>query len=113
VEDGEKGRVWLLEAQQLNQDSIENTVVTVGLYCGSNNNPTLKQFVDTLKTIIIISGLAFSGLHGTNCKDGNIGLLNDLHSSFSAFAASPFNPSINHGRANPSDFSMISMFWSK
>jgi hypothetical protein len=67
----------------------------------------VRQFVDNLKISIIISGLAFSGLHDTNCKDDNIGLLDDLHSSFSASDASPFNPSTNQGRANPSDFPRI------
>jgi hypothetical protein len=65
------------------------------------------QFVDALKTSINISGLVFRGLHATNCKDDNIALLDDLHSSFGATHASPFNPSTNHGRANSDDVPRI------
>ena len=38
------------------------------LHCGSNNNPSLGQFVDALKTVNI-NGLAYRSLYGTNCED--------------------------------------------
>ena len=37
------------------------------LHCGSNNNPTVGQFVDALKTSII-NGLAYTGLRNANCE---------------------------------------------
>jgi hypothetical protein len=91
----------------MNQDFLENTVAAISLYCGSNNNPIARQFVDTLKTSIIISGLAFRGLLGTNCKDDNIVLLEDLYSSLSASDSSSFNLSTYQGRVNHSDLSRI------
>ena len=42
-----------LETQNLNQDLLQNTSGVIRLHCGSNNNPTVGQFVDALKTIII------------------------------------------------------------
>ena len=42
-----------LEARNLNQDPLENTLGVIRLHCGSNNNPTVGQFVDALKTSII------------------------------------------------------------
>jgi hypothetical protein len=74
------------------------------LYCGSNDNPTVGQFVDALKTSII-NGLAFRGLQGTNCKDDGTALLDDLHSFLRASNASPPNPSTSHSRENPDDVS--------
>jgi len=47
-----------LETRNLNQDPLENTLGAICLYCGSNSNPTVGQFVGALKTSII-SGLAF------------------------------------------------------
>jgi hypothetical protein len=35
---------------RLNQDLLENTFGALLLHCGSNNNPTVGQFVDALKT---------------------------------------------------------------
>jgi len=37
------------------------------LHCRSNNNPSVGQFVDALKTVI--SGLACRGLLNPNCED--------------------------------------------
>ena len=54
-----------LETQSLNQDPLENTFGITRLHCGSNNNPTVGQFVDALKTSII-NGLPYTGLHNAN-----------------------------------------------
>jgi hypothetical protein len=63
--------------RSLNQDPLENTFGAVYSYCGSNNNPTVGQFVDALKTNII-SGHAFRGLCGINCEDDGATLLDNL-----------------------------------
>jgi hypothetical protein len=41
-----------LETQSLNQDPLENTFVVIRLHCSSNNNATVRKFVDALKTSI-------------------------------------------------------------
>jgi hypothetical protein len=51
-----------LDTRRLNQDLLEYTFGVIHVHCGSNNNPTVGQFVDALKTSII-SGLAYAGLH--------------------------------------------------
>jgi hypothetical protein len=63
-----KAGVQCLHTRNLNQDPLENTFRAIRPYCGSNNNPTVGQFVDALKTSII-NGIAFRGLCETNCKD--------------------------------------------
>jgi len=50
-----------LDTRSLNQGPLQNTFGVTRLHCGSNNNPTVGQFVDALKTSII-SGLAYTGL---------------------------------------------------
>jgi hypothetical protein len=40
-----------LETRSLNQDPLENTFGVIRFHCGSNNNPTVGEFVDALKTI--------------------------------------------------------------
>jgi len=45
------------ETRNLNQDALENTFGAIPLQCGANNNPSVGQFVDALKTVII-KGLA-------------------------------------------------------
>ena len=55
-----------LETWSLNQDPLENTFGVIHLHCGSNNNPTVGQFVDALKTSII-NGLAYKGLLNAKC----------------------------------------------
>jgi len=56
-----------LETQSLNQYPLENTFGVIHLHCGSNNNPSVGQFVDSLKTSII-SGLVHTCLHNANCE---------------------------------------------
>jgi hypothetical protein len=83
-----------LETRSLNQDSFKNTFGVIHLHCGSNNNPIVGQFVDSLKTSIIY-GLAYTGLE-TEADDTE--LLNNLHSSLKKSRASPPNPSTSHCR---------------
>jgi hypothetical protein len=49
-----------LDTRNLNQGALENTFDAIRLHCGSNNNPS-----DALKTVII-NGLAYRSLYGTN-----------------------------------------------
>jgi hypothetical protein len=93
-----------LQTRNLNQDPLENTFGVIRSYCGSNDDPTVGQFIDALKTSII-NGLSFRGLHGTNCKDDGTTLLDDLHSFLRASDASPLNSTTCHGRENPDDVS--------
>lgn len=84
-----------LETRRLNQDPLENTFGAIRLHCGSNNNPTVGQFVDALKTSII-NGLAFRGLRGTNCEEDGVSLLDNLHSLLRGPDASTPDPSTSH-----------------
>ena len=68
-----------LETRSLNQDPLENTFGVIHLHCGSNNNPTVEQFVDALKTSII-NGLVYTGLHNANCEGVDTEPLDNLHS---------------------------------
>jgi len=85
-----------LETRNLNQDPLENTFGVIRLHCGLNNNPTVGQFVDGLKTSII-SGLAFRDLRNTNCEDDKTALLDNLHSFLEESDASVPHPSTNNG----------------
>jgi len=67
------------------------------LHCGSNNNPTLGQFVDGLKASII-NGLAYTDLHNANCEGDDIEILDNLHTFLKEYHASSPNPSASHGR---------------
>jgi len=85
-----------LETRNLNQDPLENTFGVIRLQCGSNNNPTVGQFVDALKTSII-NDLAFRDLRNTNCEDDEAELLDNLHSFLEESDASLPHPLKNHG----------------
>ena len=74
MENVEKCRFNYLETQSLNQDPLENTFGVIRLHCGSNNNKTVGQFVDALKTSII-NGLAYTGLRNANCEGDDTELL--------------------------------------
>jgi hypothetical protein len=50
-------------ARNLNQDPFVNTFGAILLYCCSNDNTTVGQFVDAQNNV-----LAFRGLCGSNCK---------------------------------------------
>jgi len=92
VEGVERGRF----PRNLNQDLLENTFGVIHLHCGSNNNPSVGQFVDALKPSIINS-LAFRDLRNTNCEDDKTELLDNMHSFLEESDASLPHPSTNHG----------------
>jgi hypothetical protein len=84
-----------LETRNLNQDALENTFGAILLYCGSNNNPTVGQFVDALKTVII-NGLAYRILCCPNFEGDGASLLDKLHSFLKPSNASSTSPSTSH-----------------
>ncbi|XP_033609559.1 uncharacterized protein LOC111870082 isoform X2 [Cryptotermes secundus] len=86
-----------LHTRNLNQDPLEDTFGAIHLNCGSNNNPTVGQSVDALKTSII-NGLAFRVLGGTNCEDDGATLLDNLHSFLREPEAASQNSSTSHGK---------------
>jgi len=69
----EEHKFIFLETRNLNQDALENTFCPSRLHCGSNNNPSVGQFVDALKTVII-NDLAYRSLYDSNCEDDGAGL---------------------------------------
>jgi len=91
----EEQKFKYLETRNLNQDALENTFSATGLNCGSNNNPSVGQFVDSLKTVII-NGLAYRSLHGTNCEDDDASLLDKLYSFLKPSNATSTSPSISY-----------------
>jgi hypothetical protein len=84
-----------LETRCLNQDPLENTFGVIHLHCGSNNNPTVGQFVDAIKTSII-NGLAYTGLHSANCEGDDTELLDNLHSFLTECHGISPNPSTSY-----------------
>jgi len=92
----EECKFQFLETRNLNQDPLENTFGTIYLHCGSNNNPSVGQFVAVLQTIII-NGLAYRSLCGTNCVDDDgASLLDKLYAIFKPSSASSTSPSTSH-----------------
>jgi hypothetical protein len=85
-----------LETRSLNQDPLENTFGVIRLHCGSNNNPTVGQFVEALNTSII-NGFAYAGLRNANCEGDDTELLDNLHSFLKESCVSRPNLSTNHG----------------
>jgi len=73
---------------------LENTFGAICLHCGSNNNPSIGQFV-------IISGLALRGL--LNCEDHGATLLDNLHSCLKPSVVSSPSQSISHDRETTDD----------
>ena len=65
------------------------------MHCGSKNNPSVGQFVDALKAIII-NGLAYRSLYGTNCEDDGAPLLGKLHSFLKPSNVSSNSPLTSH-----------------
>jgi hypothetical protein len=86
-----------LETRSLNQDPLENTFGVIRLHCGSNNNPTVGQFVGALKTSII-NGFAYTGLRNASCEGDDTEFLDNLHSLLKESSASRPNPFTSHGR---------------
>jgi len=76
------------------------------LHCRSNNNPSVGQFVDALKTVII-SGLACRGLLNPNSDDDGATLLDNLHSCVKTSAVSSPSQSISHDRETTDDAAYI------
>ena len=93
----EEKKFKYLETQNLNQDVLENTFGVIHLHCRSNNNLSVGQFVDSLKTVII-SGLACRGLLDPNCEDDGATLLDNLHSCLKPSVVSSPSQSISHDR---------------
>jgi len=91
----EEHKFQFLETRNLNQDALENTFGAIRLHCGSNSNPSVGQFVDALKTVII-NGLAYRSLCGPNCEDDGASLLDKLHSFLKPSDASSTSPSTSH-----------------
>jgi len=91
----EKHKFKFLGTTNLNQDALENTFGAIPLHCGSNNNPSVGQFVDALKTVII-NGLAYRSIFGTNCEDDGASLLGKLHSFLKPSNATSTSPSTSH-----------------
>jgi len=91
-------RFKYLETQNLNQDALENTFGAICLHCGSNNNPSVGQFVDAPKTVII-NGLACRGLLDPHCEDDGATLLDNLHSFLKpSSVSSPVSQQVMTGR---------------
>ncbi|XP_056639577.1 uncharacterized protein LOC130447009 [Diorhabda sublineata] len=71
--------VKTLKTKCINQDGLENLFGNIRAGCGSNENPTVTQFIGSLKTQII-NGLTNQGLKGTNCEEDELTLLSNLRS---------------------------------
>jgi hypothetical protein len=86
-----------LETRNLNQDALENTSGAIHFHCGCKNNPSVGQFVNALKTVII-NGRAYRGLLDLNCEDDGAILLDNLHSFLKPSSVSSPSQSISHDR---------------
>jgi hypothetical protein len=102
----EEKKFKYLEIRNLNQDALENTFGAILLHCGSNYNPTVGQFVDALKTVII-NGLAYRGLVNPNCKDDGATLLENLHSFLKPSSVFSPSPLTSHDRETTDDVPFI------
>ena len=87
----EKHKLKCFETRNLNQDALENTFGAIRLHYSSNNNQSVGQFVDSLKTVII-NGLAYRSLYGTDCEDDGASHLDKLHSFLKPSNASSTSP---------------------
>jgi hypothetical protein len=63
-----KADFMFLYTWNLNQDRLQNTSGAICSYCGLNNHPVVRHFIDAQKTSII-NDLAYRGLCGTNCEN--------------------------------------------
>jgi hypothetical protein len=93
----EEKKFKYFETRNLNQDALGNTFGAIRFHCGSNNNPTVGQFVDALKTVVI-HGLAYRGLLDLNCEDDGASLLDNLQSFLRPSSVSSPSPSTGHER---------------
>jgi hypothetical protein len=97
-----RGEFKCLHTQNLNQDPFRTRFEPIRSYCGSDDNPTVGQFVDALKTSIT-SGLDFRGLCVSNYEDGGVILLDNLQSLLRTPDASSPNVSTSHGKKTRDD----------
>jgi hypothetical protein len=84
------------------QNPLENTFRAIRSYSSSNNNPTVGQFVDTLKTGSI-NGLACRSVQGSNCEDDGATLMDNPQSLFRVPDVSQPNPFTSNGTENSHD----------
>ena len=84
-----------LEIRNLHQNGLENTSGSIHWHCVSNNNPSVGQFADALKTVII-NGLAYRSLYGTNCEDDGASLLGKLYLFLKPSNALSTSPPTSH-----------------
>lgn len=68
-----------LKPRSLNQDPLENLFGNVRYGCGCNDNPTVQQFIASLKTQLL-NGLANQAFKSKNCEDDDHTLLSNLQS---------------------------------
>jgi hypothetical protein len=104
----EEKKLKYLETRNQNQDAFENTFVAIRLHCGSNNNPSVGQFVDALKTGIV-NGIAYRGLLDPNSEDDGAALLDNLHSFLMSPSVSSPSQSTSHDRETTYDVHTLLM----
>ena len=102
----EEEKFKCLETQNLNLNGLQNTFGAVRLHCGSNNNPSVGQSVDALKTVTI-SGLACRSLLNPNSEDDGATLLDNLHSCLKPSVVSSPSQLISHDRETTDDVPYI------
>jgi hypothetical protein len=93
----EEKKFRILETLNLNQDTLKNTFGAICLHCGANNNPSVRQYVDALKTVII-SCLTCRGLLDPNYEGDGATLLDNLHSFLKPFCVPSPSPLTGHDR---------------
>jgi len=79
---------------------LENTFGAIRLHCRSNNNPSVGQSVDALKT-------ACRGLLNPNCEDDGAILVDNLHPCLKPSVVSSPSQSISHDRQTTDDVPYI------
>ena len=72
------------------------------MHCESNNNPSVGQFVDALKTVII-NGIAYRGLLDPNSGDDGATLLDNMHSFLKSSSVSSPSQLTSHDRETTDD----------
>lgn len=80
--------VKTLSTRRLNQDPLENCFGCIRYHCGSNNNPTIGQFISGIKTAILNNLRYISPKQ--NCAD-DMAVLNDNFKIFLLCAEEPCN----------------------
>jgi hypothetical protein len=83
-------------------DPLVNTFGAIHSYCGLNNNRTVGESADALKTSIF-NGLAHNGLCEVKYENDGAVLLDNLQSLHRAPDTASPNPSAIHGKETPDD----------